>query len=180
MVPAIFDIFYERHPPSVLLLLTGRSPVERVSASGEILQPLDEARRSARPFSSLPVILRRQWPCALCLLPPAGALYTCTRNIASGNAGLRCLAVLRCVARILLEYYRLSTTVGRMPISSRFLPTTLAISTHGFQKPGSKRRKNMSCSRMGAWRISPPARQVCFATARSGPAGGVTASVFRR
>ncbi len=171
---AIFDIFYERPAPLVPPLLTGEV-AERVGASGEVLQPLDEAalRSTIRQ-------LARHSPqaMAVCLL------FSFLRPEHEQRArAIIAQEIPNCAVSLsseilpqIREYYRLSTTVINaclQPILAHYIGSLDSrLSDAGIDTP----QKYVMQSNGGMANFSTSATH-SVATVLSGPAGGVTASV---
>jgi N-methylhydantoinase A len=171
---AIFDIFYDRPPLLVPESLTGEV-VERVSAAGEVLLPLDEAalRTTVRE-------LAREEPesIAVCLLfsflrPEHEAR---ARTIIAEEMPGCAVSLSSDIAPQIREYYRLSTTVINAylePILARYIGNLERRLSHaGLTTP----QKSIMQSNGGMATFAASAKKP-VATVLSGPAGGITASV---
>src|SRR5579872_94276 len=171
---AIFDIFYDRPPLLVPPVLTGEVD-ERVSATGEVLQPLDETalRATIRDLAA-----RAPESVAVCLLfsflhpEHEQRVRTIILQEMPGCA----VSLSSDVLPQIREYYRLSTTIINAylhPILARYIGnldnrlTARGISTQ---------QKYVMQSNGGMANFSTSADKA-VATVLSGPAGGVTASV---
>jgi N-methylhydantoinase A len=171
---AIFDIFYDRPPLLVPESLTGEV-AERVSASGEILLPLDEAalRATVRALKDEGVAA-----IAVCLLfsflRPEHEERA--RAIIAEEIPACAVSLSSDVVPQVREYYRLSTTVINAylePILARYIGNLEErLSRSGVTTP----QKYIMQSNGGMATFSASAKKA-VATVLSGPAGGITASV---
>jgi N-methylhydantoinase A len=171
---AIFDIFYDRPPLLVPESLTGEV-VERISSTGEVLTPLDEAalRISIRE-------LRDQDPqsIAVCLLfsflKPEHESRA--RAIIAEEIPGCAVSLSSDIVPQIREYYRLSTTVINAylePILARYIANLeQRLAQAGIATP----QKYIMQSNGGMANFAASARKA-VATVLSGPAGGITASV---
>jgi N-methylhydantoinase A len=171
---AIFDIFYDRPPLLVPESRTGEV-VERVSAHGEILLPLDEAalRATVRELKEEGV-----QSVAVCLLfsflRPEHEERA--RAILAEEMPGCAVSVSSDVVPQIREYYRLSTTVINAylePILARYIANLDSrLGAAGLTTP----QKYVMQSNGGMANFAASARKA-VATVLSGPAGGITASV---
>jgi N-methylhydantoinase A len=171
---AIFDIFYDRPPLLVSPHLTGEV-AERVSSTGEILLPLDEAalRTTVRGLrdEGLEAI-------AVCLLfsflKPEHEERA--RAIIADEIPGCAVSLSSDVVPQIREYYRLSTTVINAylePILARYIGNLeQRLSGAGL----TTRQKYIMQSNGGMATFAASAHKA-VATVLSGPAGGITASV---
>ena len=171
---AIFDIFYDRPPLLVPESLTGEV-AERVSASGEVLLPLDEAalRTTIRELA-----LENPQSVAVCLLfsflKPEHEERA--RAILAEEIPGCAVSLSSDIVPQIREYYRLSTTVINAylePILARYIGNLeQRLSQAGLTTP----QKYIMQSNGGMATFAASARKA-VATVLSGPAGGITASV---
>jgi len=171
---AIFDIFYDRPPLLVPESLTGEV-TERVSASGEILLPLDEdaLRLTLRELreEGLQAI-------AVCLL--FSFLHPeheeRARTIIAEEIPGCAVSLSSDIVPQIREYYRLSTTVINAylePILARYIGNLESrLAGAGVTTP----QKYIMQSNGGMATFAASAKKA-VATVLSGPAGGITASV---
>src|SRR5438874_1584441 len=171
---AIFDIFYDRQRLLVPPALTGEV-AERVSASGEVLQPPDEAalRATIRALAA-----HAPQSIAVCLLfsflhpeheQRARALIAQEMPGCAVSLSSEILPQIR-------EYYRLSTTVINaylQPILARYIGN---LEQRLSEAEVHTEAKYVMQSNGGMANFSTSADKA-VATVLSGPAGGVTASV---
>ena len=171
---AIFDIFYDRPPLLVPESLTGEV-AERVSASGEVLLPLDE--------TALRTTIR-EWreedlqSVAVCLLfsflKPEHEERA--RAIIAEEIPGCAVSLSSDIVPQIREYYRLSTTVINAylePILARYIGN---LEQRLSQAGLTTRQKYIMQSNGGMATFAASARKA-VATVLSGPAGGITASV---
>lgn len=171
---AIFNIFYDRPALLVPPVLTGEV-AERVSAAGEILQPLDEAalKSTIRELKA-----RAPQSIAVCLLfsflRPEHEERV--RTIIAQEMPNCAVSLSSEVLPQIREYYRLSTTVINaclQPILARYIGNLDSRLTEaGISTP----QKYVMQSNGGMANFAASAEKA-VATVLSGPAGGVTASV---
>ena len=171
---AIFDIFYDRPPLLVPESLTGEV-VERVSAAGEVLLPLDEAalRTTIRALAK-----DEPQSMAVCLLfsflKPEHEERA--RAIIAEEIPGCAVSLSSDIVPQIREYYRLSTTV-----INAYLEPILARYIHNLENRLASaglttRQKYIMQSNGGMATFAASARKA-VATVLSGPAGGITASV---
>jgi len=171
---AIFDIFYDRPPLLVPESLTGEV-AERVSASGEVLLPLDETalRTTIRELAQ-----ENPQSIAVCLLfsflKPEHEMRA--RAIIAEEIPGCAVSLSSDIVPQIREYYRLSTTVINAylePILARYIGNLeQRLSQAGLTTP----QKYIMQSNGGMATFAASARKA-VATVLSGPAGGITASV---
>jgi N-methylhydantoinase A len=171
---AIFDIFYDRPPLLVPESLTGEV-VERISSTGEVLTPLDEAALCATIRE-----LRDEAPqsIAVCLLfsflKPEHENRA--RAIIAEEIPGCAVSLSSDIVPQIREYYRLSTTVINAylePILARYIANLeQRLLQAGIATP----QKYIMQSNGGMANFAASARKA-VATVLSGPAGGITASV---
>ena len=171
---AIFDIFYDRPALLVPPLLTGEV-VERVSAAGEILQPLDEA---ALKSTIRQLAIQSPQSVAVCLLfsflRPEHEQRV--RAIIAQEMPGCAVSLSSDVLPQIREYYRLSTTVINaylQPILAQYIGS---LDERLSKADISTQQKYVMQSNGGMANFSTSANK-SVATVLSGPAGGVTASV---
>jgi N-methylhydantoinase A len=171
---AIFDIFYDRPPLLVPPALTGEV-IERVSASGEILQPLDEA---ALKSTIRQLAVHSPQSIAVCLLfsflRPEHEQRVCA-IIAQELPG-RAVSLSSDVLPQIREYYRLSTTVINAYLQPILVHYIGSLDERLSEAGISTQQKYVMQSNGGMANFSTSASK-SVATVLSGPAGGVTASV---
>ena len=171
---AIFDIFYDRPTLLVPESLTGEV-VERVSAAGEVLLPLDEAalRTTIRDLAQ-----EEPKSIAVCLLfsflKPEHEERA--RAIIAEEIPSCAVSLSSDIVPQIREYYRLSTTVINAylePILSLYIGNLeQRLSGAGLTTP----QKYIMQSNGGMATFAASAKKA-VATVLSGPAGGITASV---
>lgn len=171
---AIFDIFYDRPALLVPPVLTGEV-AERVSASGEILQVLDQAalKSTIRELKE-----RKPQSIAVCLLfsflRPEHEQRV--RAIIAQEMPDCAVSLSSEILPQIREYYRLSTTVVNaylQPILARYIGNLDARLT----KAGISTQQKYVMQSNGGMANFPASAERAVATVLSGPAGGVTASV---
>ncbi len=171
---AIFDIFFDRPPLLVPPILTGEV-VERVSASGEVLQPLDEA---ALRSTLGELAVHSPESIAVCLLfsflRPEHEQRV--RAVIAREMPGCAVSLSSDILPQIREYYRLSTTVMNaylQPILARYIGNLeLRLGEAGI----TTQQKYVMQSNGGMANFSTSAAKA-VATVLSGPAGGVTAGV---
>ncbi len=171
---AIFDIFYDRRGLLVPPVLTGEV-AERVSAAGEILQPLDQTALKA---TIRELKARAPQSIAVCLLfsflRPEHEQRV--RAIIAQEMPDCAVSLSSEILPQIREYYRLSTTVVNaylQPILARYIGNLEARLTNAGI---STQQKYVMQSNGGMANFAASAEKA-VATVLSGPAGGVTASV---
>lgn len=172
--PAIFDIFYDRPPLLVAPVLTGEVH-ERVSAQGEVLQPLDEA---ALKTTLRDLALQSPQSIAVCLLfsflRPEHERRV--RAIIGQEIPGCSVSLSSDVLPQIREYYRLSTTVINaylQPILARYIGNL----DSRLSAAGVATQQKYVMQSNGGMANFVTSAQKAVATVLSGPAGGVTASV---
>jgi N-methylhydantoinase A len=172
--PAIFDILYDRPLMLVPARLTGEA-AERVSATGEVLLPLDEAalRATVRELGKAGIV-----SVAVCFLFSflmTGHEQRAGEIIAEEIPGCSVSLSSDIVPQI-REYYRLSTTVMNAYLQPILAHYIAGLETRLASAGVTTRQKYIMQSNGGMATFAASARKA-VATVLSGPAGGVTAAV---
>ena len=172
--PAIFDILYDKPPLLVPESATGEV-IERVSAEGEVLVPLDEEalRRTVRELSAEGV-----FSVAVCLLFSflVPEHEERVRAIIEEEMPECNVSLSSDIAPQIREYYRLSTTVINaylQPILSRYIDKL----NSRLDEAGVKTPQKYIMQSNGGMATFAAAAKKAVAIVLSGPAGGVTACV---